>query len=317
MAPPTALWDLGKRAVAAWIDDKASRLAASLAFYTLLSIAPLLVLLVSALGLLYGDEAARGEIASQISAVVGPQASRGVEELIAHARSPGQGALGTALGVAVLLFGASGVFGELQDSLNTVWEVETKPGRGIVGIIRARFFSFSMVLGVGFLLLVSLVISTLLSALGHAITPNTPGLSALWELLHALIGFFGITALFALIFKVVPDVRVAWRHVWMGAAVTALLFTIGKSLLGLYLGRATVSSLYGAAGSLVVLVIWVYYSAQILLLGAEFTQVYATAMGAGIEPNDEAVRVYKSSGGAPPSTEGARAEPSRTTQAST
>jgi membrane protein len=283
------LLDIVKRTGEAWMEDKASRLAASLAFYTLLSVAPLLVLLVSMLGLFYGDEAARGEVASQLVAALGHEASRGIEALIAEARVPAHGVLGTVAGVVVLLFGASGVFGELQSSLNTVWEIEPKKGRGIVGVIKDRFFSFTMVLGVGFLLLVSLVLSTVLSALGSSITPDAPGLSVLFQLVNALISFAFVTALFALMYRVIPDVRIAWRDVFMGAAVTALLFTLGKFLLGLYLGRASVSSPYGAAGSLVVFILWVYYSAQILFLGAEFTQVYATTLGSRILPDEDAV----------------------------
>lgn len=283
------LLEMTKQTGKAWVEDNASRLAASLAFYTLLSIAPLLVLLVSMLGLVFGEEAARGEIAGQLTAAFGYEASRGIEELIAAARVPSQGALGTLFGVVVLLLGASGVFGELQASLNTVWEVESKPGQGVLGFIKARFFSFTMVLGVGFLLLVSLVVSTLLSALGGAITPDAPGLSVLVQVLSALVSFAFVTVLFALMYRVIPDVRIAWRDVFMGAAVTALLFTIGKFLLGLYLGRASVASPYGAAGSLVVFVLWVYYSAQILFLGAEFTQVYATTLGSRIVPDEHAV----------------------------
>lgn len=283
------LLEIIKETGKAWVDDNASRLAASLAFYTLLSIAPLLVLLVSMLGLVYGDEAARGEVAGQLSAALGHEASRGIEDLIAAARVPSHGVIGTFVGIVVLLFGASGVFGELQSSLNTVWEVQAKPGQGVLGFIKARFVSFTMVLGVGFLLLVSLVVSTVLSALGSAVTPDTPALSGLVQAVNVLVSFAGVTLLFALIYRVIPDVRIAWRDVFLGAVVTALLFTLGKLLLGLYLGRASVSSPYGAAGSLVVLILWVYYSAQILFLGAEFTQVYATRLGSRIVPDENAV----------------------------
>lgn len=289
------LLDILKRTGEAWVADKASRLAAALAFYTLLSVAPLLVLLVSMLGLFYGDEAARGEVASQLAAGLGDEASRGIEDLIAEARVPTHGLLGTIIGVVVLLFGASGVFRELQESLNTVWEIEPKKGRGVLGVIKDRFFSFTMVLGVGFLLLVSLVISTVLSALGSSITPDAPALSVLFQILNALVSFAFVTVLFALMYRVIPDVRIAWRDVFTGAAVTALLFTLGKFLLGLYLGRASVSSPYGAAGSLVVFILWVYYSAQILFLGAEFTQVYATTLGSRILPDEDAVSTTSAS----------------------
>ena len=286
----TMLWSMLKETVNDWLDDKASRLAAALAFYTLLSIAPLLVLAVSIAGLVFGADAARGEIAGQLRSLMGPEASEGVQKLLTSAQSPREGILATLVGVVVLLFGASGVFGELQESLNTVWEVTTRPGRGVIGLVKDRFFSFTMVLGVAFLLLVSLVISTLLSALGGSIHPSAPAFAVVWQGVNFVVSFVSATVLFALIFKVIPDVRIAWKSVWIGALATAFLFTIGKHLLGLYLGRASVASPYGAAGSVVVLVIWVYYSAQILFLGAEFTQVFARATGSRLEPTAKAMR---------------------------
>jgi membrane protein len=284
------LWSMAKDTGNEWLDDDASRLAAALAFYTLLSIAPLLVLLVAVAGLILGDAAARGEVAGQLNAFMGSQASEGIQALLSTAQSPTEGVMATIISMVVLFFGASGVFGELQASLNTVWGVTAKPGRGVMGVVKDRFFSFAMVLGVAFLLLVSLVVSTVLSAIGHRLSPSVPGLAFLWHIVNFVVSFASVTVLFALTFKIVPDVRIAWKHVWVGAIATALLFTIGKSLLALYLGRASVSSVYGAAGSVVVLVIWVYYSAQILLLGAEFTQVYAKATGARIEPSANAIR---------------------------
>jgi membrane protein len=199
--------------------------------------------------------------------------------------------LGTIVGIVVLLFGASGVFGELQDSLNTIWEVAPRPGRGIWGVIKDRFFSFTMVLGVAFLLLVSLVVSTALAALGHWLSNSIAGVEWLWQILNFLISLAMIALLFALLFKVVPDVKIRWRDVWIGASVTAVLFTIGKLLIGLYVGKAGVASPYGAAGSLVVIVVWVFYSAHILFVGAEFTQVYARAFGSPLEPARGAVAV--------------------------
>jgi membrane protein len=278
-----------KETVSDWIDDKASRLAAALAFYTLLSIAPLLVLVVAVAGLVFGEDAARGEIGGQLRQMMGEQAGAGVEALLASARSPSEGIVATVVSVVVLFFGASGVFGELQDSLNTVWEVAPKPGRGILGVIKDRFFSFTMVLGVAFLLLVSLVISAALSALGGHVAPSAPEMAVVWQVVNFIVSLASVTVLFALMFKVIPDVKIAWKNVWIGALATSLLFTIGKLLLGLYLGRASVASPYGAAGSLVVLVIWVYYSAQILFLGAELTQVYARTRGAPIEPTKNAI----------------------------
>jgi len=282
------LWEILKETGSDWSKDDATRLAAALAYYTVLSIAPLLVVAVSVAGLVFGEEAARGQIAAQLSGVVGPQAGEGIQTLLSNAKSPDEGVLGSIIGLVVLLFGASGVFGELQASMNEIWKVEPKPGMGVLGFLRARFFSFSMVLGVAFLLLVSLMLSAVLAGIGGAFTSALPGGAWLWEGVNFFVALGVITVLFALIFKVVPDVKIEWRDVWIGAAVTALLFSIGKFGLGLYLGRASVASPYGAAGSLIVLVIWVYYAAQILFMGAEFTQVYARHRGSRIEPSKHA-----------------------------
>jgi membrane protein len=220
------------------------------------------------------------------------QAAKAVQSIAASsANNEKAGIIGSIVGIAVGLFGASGVFGELQLVLNTIWGVKPKPGRGVKGFIQDRFFSFTMVLGVAFLLLVSLVLSSVLSGVGHFLAGALPGGETLWQVVNALISFGIITLLFALIFKVVPDVEVRWKDVSVGAAVTALLFTIGKTLLGLYLGKSSVTSSYGAAGSLVALVVWVFYSAQILFLGAEFTQVYATRYGGHIRPSKNAIPV--------------------------
>jgi membrane protein len=286
-----SIWQLLKETGSDWSNDNATRLAAALAYYTVLSLAPLLVLAVSVAGLVFGEEAARGQIASELSAVVGPQAGEGIQTLLAHAKKPEEGVIGSIVGGIVLLFGASGVFGELQSSLNAIWEVAPKPGRGIWGFLRQRFFSFSMVLGVAFLLLVSLVLSAALAGLGRMFESSLPGGEVLWQIVNFVVSLGVITVLFALLFKVVPDAQVQWKDVRMGAVFTALLFTVGKFGLSLYLGRASVASPYGAAGSLIVLVIWVYYAAQILFLGAEFTQVYARHRGSRIMPSENAVPV--------------------------
>jgi membrane protein len=285
------LWEIVKETGSDWSEDNATRLAAALAYYTVLSIAPLLVVAVSVAGLVYGEEAARGQIASQIASVVGPEAGKGIETMISNAKSPEAGTIGSIVGIIVLLFGASGVFGELQQSLNSIWEVAPKPGLGIWGWLRARFFSFSMVLGVAFMLLVSLVLSAMLAGIGDMFSNALPGGAWVWQVVNFVVSFAIIAMLFALIFKVVPDVEIQWKDVRMGAAVTALLFTIGKFALGLYLGRASVASPYGAAGSLIVFVIWVYYAAQILFMGAEFTQVYARHRGSRIAPSEHAVPI--------------------------
>ena len=300
-----SLWKMLKQTAADWSEDNATRLAAALAYYTVLSVAPLLVLTISVVGLVFGEDAARGHIASELGSVVGPQAGEGIQTVIQHANSPTGGTISSIVSLVVLLFGASGVFGELQSALNAIWEVKPKPGLGVMGFLRARFFSFTMVLGVAFLLLVSLVLSAALTAVGRFFEHTLPGGEAVWQVVNTVISFGVITALFALIFKVVPDVKITWRDVWMGAAFTALLFTIGKFALGMYLGRASVASPYGAAGSIIVLVIWVYYAAQILFMGAEFTQVYARAHGSQIQPSDHAVPADQ------PSTPEDKSEPAR------
>jgi membrane protein len=278
-----------KETVADWSADEAPRLAASLAYYTVLSLAPLLVLAVSMASVVFGEEAARGEIAAELSRVVGPEAGEGIQSLIAHANRPESGSFSTIIGVVVLFVGASGVFGELQAALDRIWNVKPRPGRGFYGILRDRFLSFTMVLGVAFLLLVSLLVSAALSAAGAFFSERLPGGELLWQALNLLISLTVITFLFALIFKVIPDVQVGFRDVWLGALVTAFLFDLGKLALSLYLGRESVSSPYGAAGSLIVLTIWIYYAAQILFLGAEFTQVYARHRGRRIPPTKNAV----------------------------
>jgi membrane protein len=280
-----------KETASDWMEDKATRLAAALAFYTLLSLAPLLVLAVSIAGLAFGEEAARGEVMVQLQGMLGAQGAAAVETVLAHASRPSSGIVGTIVGIGVLLFGASGVFGELQDSLNVVWEVKPRPGRGIRGFLRDRFFSFTLVLGVAFLLLVSLVLSAALAAIGGAFSSRLPGGELLWQVVNFIVSLGVVTVLFALIYKVIPDVSIHWRDVWVGAFVTAALFTLGKFAIGLYLGRSSVASPFGAAGSVVILVVWVYYSAQILFFGAELTQVYASRFGSRIVPTKNAVPI--------------------------
>ena len=282
-------WATVKETASDWSDDNASRLAAALAYYSLLSLAPLMIIAIAVAGFFYGPDAARGKIAGELGAVVGGEAAQGVQAVAASAHSQTGGVIGTIIGVATLFVGASGVFGELQSSLNTIWEVKPKPGRGILGQLKDRFLSFTMVLGVAFLLLVSLMLSAVLSALGNAFAGSLPGGEGIWQAVTFLFSFSIVTCLFALIFKYIPDAEIRWRDVWPGAAVTALLFTVGKFLLGLYLGKAAPGSSYGAAGSIIALVVWVYYAAQILFMGAEFTQVQARRNGAGIRPNKNAM----------------------------
>jgi len=282
-----------KETASGWDDDNVTRLAASLAYYTLLSIAPLIILAVAVAGLAFGQDAAREHIGGQLAGVVGGGAAGAIQAIAANAKAPGTGILSLVVGIIVLLFGASGVFGELQSALNTVWDVAPKPGRGIWGVVKDRFFSFTLVVGVAFLLLVSLIVSAALTWVGQIFASSLPGGAFVWQVLNFCISLAVITALFALMFKTIPDVRIKWRDVWVGSAVTAGLFVLGKFLLGLYLGSAGVSSAYGAAGSIVALVIWVYYSAQVLLVGAEFTEVYARLYGSRITPDEKAVRVER------------------------
>jgi membrane protein len=283
--------DLVKETFSEWSKDKASRLAAALSYYTIFSVAPLLIIAVAVAGLVFGREAATRQLTAEAQGLLGPQGAEAIQTLLQNAGKTGAGIVATVVGIGTLLLGASGAFAQLQDALNTIWEVKPKPGRGIRGMLRDRFLSFSLVLAIGFLLLVSLILSAALAAVGKYLAGVLPLSSALMQGLNFALSFAATTFLFALIFKVLPDVRIRWRDVWIGAAVTALLFSIGRFLIGLYLGRSSVSSAYGAAGSLVVVLVWVYYSAQILLLGAEFTQVYASKFGRGMTPKPNAERV--------------------------
>lgn len=290
MSNPGVMWDLMKQTAAQWGQDKVPRHGAALAYYTVFSIVPLLVIIIAMIGLVFGQEAAQSYILQQLESLLGEQSTAAIKDMIQRASQPSTGIVATLMALATLLFGASGLFGQLQDSLNSIWGVEPKE-RGIWGVIQDRFFSFLAVVGTGFLLLVSLVLSAALAALGKWFGGWLPAPEFVLESLNALVSFGVITALFAMMFKTLPDARVAWRDVWIGASLTAFLFSIGKLSIGLYLGKSDVGSAYGAAGSLVILLVWVYYSAQILLFGAEFTQVYANRAGARIVPSDNAVTV--------------------------
>lgn len=279
-----------KGTIAEWQEDNVPVLAAALAYYTVFSLAPLLLIAIAIAGLVFGEEAARGELVRQIQGLVGKEGAEAIQSMIQNAHKPGSGGtLATIIGVVLLMFGASGVFGQLQSALNTIWEVKPKPGQGIRSFLVSRFLSFAMVLVIGFLLLVSLLLSTVLATVSHFFSNLTPGFPILGQVINFVISFGVITLLFASIYKFLPDVRVPWKNLWVGAAVTAILFNIGKLAIGLYLGNSSVGSTYGAAGSLVVLLIWVFYSAQILLIGAEFTQVYSKYRGTPIRPSKHAV----------------------------
>lgn len=292
------VWGLLKDTYTDWSEDRAPRLAAALAYYAVFAIAPLLIILIAIAGLFFGETEVRQSIVSQLGGLIGQNGGQALDALIEGARKPSAGILATVIGVVTLLIAASGLFGQLQDALNTIWEVQPKPDQGIWGTIRSRFLSFGMVLGIGFLLLVSLVISAALSAVGTMAVGDQYGETLLWKVVNFVVSFGVATLLFAMIFKILPDVKINWSDVWIGALVTATLFTLGRFLISLYLGQAAPESTYGAAGSLIAILIWVYYSAQILFLGAEFTQVYARSYGSRIEPAENAV----------PVTEQARAE---------
>jgi len=295
------IWNLIRQSVGAWVDDYAPSMGAALAYYTLFSIAPLLIIAIAVAGLFFGQEAARGEIVGQIQGLIGQEGAIAVQGLLKSANEPTQDILATVAGIVTLVFGATTVFAELQSDLDRIWRVPAPAKEsGLWTLLRTRLLSFGLVLGLGFLLLVSLVVSAAIAAFGK----RSNGLFAGWEaLLHGFefgISFAVATLLFAMIYKLMPRASIAWRDVWVGAAVTALLFEFGKILIGLYLGKTGVASGFGAAASLVVLLVWVYFSAQIFFLGAEFTWVYSHEYGskAAQTGRDSALAVPSRSDGA-------------------
>jgi membrane protein len=274
------LWTLLKKSAKAWSEDRAPSMGAALAYYTMFSIAPLLVIVLSIAGLVFGVEAARGELGGQLRGMMGEQAAVAVEGLLESASQPEKSTFAAILGFLVLLVGATTVFAELQNALDRIWRAPARERpSGIWNLLRTRLLSFGLILGIGFLLIVSLVFSALLSALEKWWSPAFGGWEVAASVVNFVLGFVLTTAAFALIYKLMPRVRIAWRDVAIGAAATALLFTAGKFLIGLYIGRSAVASGFGAAGSLVVVLVWVYYSAQIFLIGAEFTWVYSHTLG--------------------------------------
>ncbi len=274
------LWPLARQAGLSWVDDYAASMGAALAYYTLFSIAPLLLIVISIAGLVFGEEAARGQIFEQLRDLMGEQGAAAVESLLKNVSKPSEGLIGAVVGVVVLLVGAMSVFGELQNSLDRIWRAPARREiSGLWSLVRSRLLSFGMILAAGFLLIVTLVVSAAVVALGKWWSPWLRGWAVLAEGANFVVSFALVTVTFALIYKIMPRVRVQWRDVWVGAAVTAMLFAIGKLLIGLYIGTSSFASAFGAAGSLAVLLIWMYYSAQIFLLGAEFTWVYAHVYG--------------------------------------
>ena len=282
------MWTLLKTIIMKWLDDEPFQSAAALSYYTLFSLAPLLIIAIALAGFVFGHEAAHSQIVATIQGMIGRESAEAVQAMILNASSrPESGLISTVMGGIILLFGAGGVVGQLQTSLNAIWRVRAKSDSGLHDFIRKRFISFAMVLGIGFLLLVSLAVSAFITGLTQFVGTWFGGAALIAYLLDILISFGFITFLFAMIYKFLPDVEIQWQDVWTGAALTSILFTIGKFFIGLYLGSSGVTSIYGAAGSLITILLWVYYSSLIFLFGAEFTQVYANMYGSGVVPTED------------------------------
>lgn len=279
------VWEVAREAGEAWLDDRGPRIAAALAFFTALSLAPILVIALVIAGLVYGDDAARGEVAGQLATLVGPNAARTVEGVLATPQVPQAGWAAVAVGLVTLVVGATGVFVELQEALNDVWKVRPRPGRPVRTFARARLVSLGMVLGIGFLLLVSLVLTTALEAAGRYAAGRVPGSAAAVMAANVVLVFAAEVFLFGMMFKALPDADLAWRDVGLGAALTAVLFNLGKYLIALYLAYSGVTSAFGAAGSLMAFLVWIYYSALVLVFGAEVAKVTAARAGRRIYPS--------------------------------
>ena len=278
-------WNFLKTIFTKWSENDPFQLAAALSYYTLFSLAPLLVISIAVAGFVFGREAAHNQIVGTIQGLIGRQSAEAVQAMIqAASNKPETGLASTLLGGIFLLFGAGGVVGQLQTALNAIWRVRPKPGTGLRDFIHKRFISFAMVLGVGFLLLVSLAVSAFITGLTQFVGSLHESVALIAHWLDVVISFALVTLLFAMIYKFLPDVEIHWKDVWIGAALTSILFTTGKFLIGFYLGNSGVTSVYGAAGSLITVLLWVYYSALIFFLGAEFTQVYASQYGSGVVP---------------------------------
>ena len=286
-------FSLFKQTATEWLDDKAPQLGAALAYYTIFSLAPLVLVVLAIIGVLFREDpsGAWSKVTEQMGYFLDKSAVQVVTDIAAEASKPGKSTMATVVGIALALFGASGVFGQLQDALNTIWGVKAKPGEGIMSFLRARFISFAMLGGVFFLLLVSLTVEALLKGFSHYVQQALPGGLTIAVSVYLLFDFAVVTVLFAMIFKFLPDAEIQWRDVWIGAAMTAIFFGVGKWALGLYLGSGAAASAYGAASSLITLLLWIYYSSQILLFGAEFTQVYANQAGRRVKPSEHAIPI--------------------------
>jgi membrane protein len=283
--------DLGwifKRAIAGWWNDNVPRLGASLAYYTLFALAPILIVAITIAGLVFGADAVQRQVTGEISGLVGDEGGRAVQAMLRGAQQRGGDGIATAVGLVTFFLGSTGAFLELQTALNAIWRVKPRPDAGIKDMLFQRLISFGLVIGVGFLLLVSLLVSAALAALNHYLGSLVPEIAVVWQGVNTLVSLGVVTALFAMIYQFLPDVDLRLRDVLVGALVTAGLFNIGKYLIGLYLGTSGVATAYGAAGSVVVLLVWVYYSAQIVLLGAEFTRAYVERFGGRPAPMEHA-----------------------------
>ncbi len=293
---PEKIFGLLKETGSQWSEKNSFRLSAALSYYTVFSLPPLLLIVIALVGTVFGEAATRGELIKQFQGVMGPETAALVQTMIAKTSKSGGGTIATLVGIATLIIGASGVFSELQQSLNAIWNIRLKRKTGIKYMLVNRVFSFSMILVIGFILLVSLVVSAAVSAFGSLLNDLWSGPPILGYVLQAvnLLASFGVVMLlFALLFKILPDAKIAWKDVWPGAGMTALLFTIGKYLIGLYLASSSTASAYGAAGSLVMILGWIYYSSLTLFFGAEFTEVYANQYGSRIEPMEYSELITK------------------------
>jgi len=277
---PSTIYAIARKSVSAWVDDYAPSMGAAISYYTAFSIAPLLVIVIAVAGYVFGDEAVRGSLQGQISGLVGADGAQAIQGLVSSAREPTEGLVATGLSIALLVVGATTVFAEIQSALDRIWHVpeKAKPS-GLWGLLRARFLSFGLIMGLAFMLMASLTVSAAMAAIGTYFSSLLPGWDVVLFVVNIGISLAVETVLFAMIFKFMPSTKIAWSDVWVGAIVTGVLFELGKVLIGLYVGKAGISSTYAAAGSIAVILIWVYYAAQIFLLGAEFTKVYATEYG--------------------------------------